>query len=230
MKKQILFFLIVVLAAVLISGCLGGNPADDLNESGNISGNGTNESVPETESNESNESNESIPEVPGPISPGPSDAKIITAFNASLVTLNPLPEGFVHLATRSVTSNKQNIGVYDALIGYRGMYLYQEGYEDYNIYVAVYRCSSSKTADDYVQKMAADQISRYGAESVTTIQTNGHDAVLLSTNASSAYSENTYVLAWSNWTGDEYDDSYLVVVNGVVPYSLIITAAEASNL
>ena len=226
MKKLIFLLFIVVLAAVSISGCLGGDSANDSNDS-----------VPESESDGSvpeNETNESVPEIPEPSLPAPtpnySDAETITAFNASLVTLTPLPDGFVHLATRSVTSNKQNIGVLDPLIGYRGMYLYQEGYEDYNVYVAVYRCSYSKTADDYVQKMAADQISRYGAESVTTIQTNGHDAVLLSTNASSAYSENTYVLAWSNWTGDEYDDSYLVVVNGVVPYSLIITAAEASNL
>ena len=227
MKKQILFFLIAVLAAVLISGCLGGNPADDLNESGNISGNGTNESVPETESNESNES---IPEVPDLVSPGPSDAKIITAFNASLVTLNPLPEGFVHLATRSVTSNKQNIGVYDALVGYRGMYLYQEGYDDYNVYVAVYKCSSSKTADEHIQKMEADHISRYGAENVSTVYVNGHSAVLLSSAAANVFTEGNYIVAWSNWSGDEYDDTYLVVVNGAAPYSLIMTAAEASDL
>ena len=227
MKKQFLFFFIALLAALLISGCLGGDSADDLNESGNISGNETNESVPE---NESNESNESVPEVPDTTSPGPSDAQIITAFNASLVTLNPLPEGFVHLATRSVTSNKQNIGVYDALIGYRGMYLYQEGYDDYNVYVAVYKCSSSKTADEHIQKMEADHISRYGAGNVSTVYVNGHSAVSLSSNTDDAFSEGTYVVAWSNWSGDEYDDSYLVVVNGIAPYSLIMTAAEASDL
>jgi hypothetical protein len=225
MKKQILFLFIAVLAAVLISGCLGGDSADDLNES--VPENETNEFDPE---NESNEPNEADPEVPDTNYPGPSDANIITAFNASLVTLNPLPEGFVHLATRSVTSNKQNIGVYDALVGYRGMYLYQEGYDDYNVYVAVYKCSSSKMADEHIQKMEADHLARYGAENVSTVYVNGHSAVLLSSAADNVFTEGNYVMAWSNWSGDEYDDSYLVVINGAAPYSLIMTAAEASDL
>ena len=213
MRKTYFFLFFIILVAVGLSGCLGGDSSNDTNETGNTS---------------ENETNESVPDIPETVPPeNSSDAEIITSFDGSVVTLSPLPEGFKHIATRTVISNAQNIGISDALIGYRSMYLFEES----NVYLSVYKCNLSKTANDYVTEMTNAHALKYGDDSnVSMVQINGHDAVLLTSTVQDTPLEGRYILIWSNWSGDEYDDSYLIVVNGMVNYSTILTVADVSDL
>ncbi|MDL2261007.1 hypothetical protein LJC08_02045 [Methanimicrococcus sp. OttesenSCG-928-J09] len=207
MKKSFLF-LIILVAAVLVgvSGCLGGDDADSDNNSTIIS------EPPVSETN--NSSNQ-------------SNATIITTFNGSVVTVSPLPNGFTHLATRSVNANSEKIGISDPIIGYRNMLTYDNS----NVYLSVFKCSGNKTADDYIQEMIASHAAKYGGDStISTVQINGHDATRFEATVQETPQEGRYMLAWTNWTGDVYDDSYLVVVYGQTNYSVIKELAEASNL
>lgn len=207
MKKSFLI-LIILVAAVLVgvSGCLGGDDAGTENNSSNVS---------EPPANETNNSSNQ------------SNATIITAFNGSIVTVSPLPNGFTHLATRSVNANGEKIGISDPIIGYRNMLTYDNS----NVYLAVFKCSANKTSEDYLSEMKTSHASKYGGDSsISTVQVNGHDAIRFEATVQEAPQEGRYMLAWTNWTGDEYDDSYLVVVYGQVNYSVILELAEASNL
>ncbi|WNY24394.1 hypothetical protein MmiHf6_17250 [Methanimicrococcus hongohii] len=209
MKKS-LFILIILLTAALVgvSGCLGGGDDADSNT--------TNNTTEPPVSEPDNSSNES----------GQSNATIITTFNASVVTVNPLPAGFTHLATRSVNANTEGIGVLEAYIGYRNMLTYDNA----NVYLAAYRCTS-KTADECIQDMISSHASKYGSDSnVSTVTINGHEATLLEATTVDTPQQGRYILVWSNWSGDQYDDSFLIVVNGQVNYSVIKELAEASNL
>ncbi len=208
--KKVFFISIIVIAALLVgvSGCL--NSGDDAtdNNSSNIT------EPPSNETNETNNSNQ-------------TNATIITNFSASVVTVTPLPDGFTHLATRSVNANGEKIGVSDPIIGYRNMLTYDNS----NVYLSVFKCSTNKTAGDYISEMETSHVSKYGNDSnISTVQINGHDATWFETTVQDTPSEGRYILAWSNWSGDEYDDSYLVVVYGQVNYSVIKELAEASNL
>ncbi|MDV0444746.1 hypothetical protein MmiAt1_02820 [Methanimicrococcus sp. At1] len=210
MKKSILLILILLTAVLVgVSGCLGGD------DNTNGTDNGTNETVSEPVPTEPAENNTQ------------SNATIITEFNGSVVTVNPLPAGFTHLATRSVIANTQGLGISDALIGYRNMLTYN----DSNVYFSVYKCNGSKTADEYIQEMISSHASKYGGDSqVSTVSINGHGATLLEATVQDTPQEGRYILVWSNWSGDVYDDSYLVIANGQVNYSVLKELAEASDL
>jgi len=216
MKKSIFVLLLILIAAVVgVAGCLGGGGNVEENDSANGSDlpNDTPELPPELPPNE-------------PANPAPN-VTIITAFNAGIVTVDPLPSGFTHLATRSVVGNTQGLGIPDALSGYRNMMTYDNS----NIYLSVYRCVPPTMAEDQIFAMIVSHQDKYGSDSkVSTAWVNGHNAVLLEATVLEAPQEGRYILAWSNWSGDEYDNSYLVVVNGQVNYSVIQTLAEASNL
>jgi len=209
MKK--IFLIALILAAVLavgISGCLG-------NDS-NISD--------ENKSAEDIDDSDSIStEPPNYV---PVGSTIITEFSGSITTIDPLPVGFQHLATRSVTAHTQGLGIPDAIIGYRNMMVYDEE----NVYFSVYRCTA-RTSDEYIQLMSNSHTDKYGSDSiVSTVVINGHTATLLEATVSETPNEGRYILAWTNWSGDSYDDSYLVIVNGKVNYSAIKELAEASGL
>lgn len=211
MKKAI--FLLFILAAVLsvaMAGCL--NSGDTNATDNNTTENNTieNETVePEPEENTSNQ----------------STATVIKEFNATVATIDPLPAGFTHLATRSVVANTQGLGIPDALIGYRNMLTYN----DSNVYFSVYKCTA-KTADEYIQDMITSHASKYGGDSnVSTVTINGHEATLLEATTQDTPQEGRYILVWSNWSGDVYDDSYLIIVNGQVNYSVIKELAEVSE-
>jgi len=249
MKKSILILILllaamltVLLAAMLstmlavgVSGIMSGNYVQDF---GKISENKTNESAPVVPpANESNESDqagpqpdESAPTVPDYTPPPSSNAVIITAFNGSVATLKPLPDGFRHQATLAGNAHSNNVRISDPLIGYRGMYAYEDSFEDSNLYFSVYKCNFTKSGADYVQELISSHNSRLGNNSnVSTVQVNGHDAVLMTAMTQDPPYEGRYVLVWINWSGDEYDDSYLIVFNGSVNYSALMTAADASN-
>lgn len=205
MKKRILFLLL--LTAVLIVGLSGCLNNSDSNESDN-------NPVPE---------NNTTPQPENPSGP----ASQIETFNGSIVTIDPLPSGFTHLATRSVTTTQTRIGISDTLIGYRNMMTY----DDSNVYFAVYKCSGSKNAEEYVSEMISSHAAKYGSDSsVSTVTINGHSATLLEATVQETPQDGRYTLVWSDWTGDVYDDSYLIVVNGQVNYSVLKELAEASNL
>ncbi|MCL2862822.1 MAG: hypothetical protein FWE54_01805 [Methanimicrococcus sp.] len=210
MKKIIFVLLLILIAAVVgAAGCLNGGQDADADNS-------TNDTV-------------ELPPEPEPEKPaGPSSgADIITSFTSTVVAVNPLPEGFTHIATRTVLSHGQGIGIQDALNGYRNMLTYDNS----NVYLSVYRCVPPNTADKQIQVMIASHQDKYGNDSkVTTVTINGHDAVLLETTVMDTPQEGRYILVWSNWSGDEYENSYLVVVNGQVNYSVIQMLAQASNL
>jgi len=211
MKKSILILLLILIAAVVgAAGCLGGgNGLDDSNSA-----------------NDTDLENDTAEPPNEPTNPS-SNATIITAFNASIVTVDPLPAGFTHLATRSVVGSTQGLGIPNALTGYRNMLTYDNS----NIYLSVYRCVPPTTADDQIQEMIVSHQDKYGGDSkMSTVWINGHDAVLLEATVLEAPQEGRYILVWTNWSGDQYDNSYLVVVNGQVNYSVIQTLAEASNL
>lgn len=210
--KKTLFILVIIVAAALVgvSGC--------LNSGDNATDNNTSNNTTEPPSNETNETNNSSNQ---------TNATVITNFSASVVTVNPLPEGFNHLATRSVNANGEKIGVSDPIIGYRNMLTYDNS----NVYLSVFKCSTNKTADDYIQEMTASHISKYGSDSnISTIQINGHNATRFEATVQDTPSEGRYILVWTNWSGDVYEDSYLVVVYGPVNYSVIEELAQASNL
>lgn len=207
MKKSILVILLVLIAtAAAVSGCLGGDDGDaDIGDAGNNT----------TEPPSDDSGNSSDP------------ATVITSFNAGVVTVNPLPDGFTHLATRSVVANTRGIGISDALIGYRNMMTYDNA----NVYLSAYKCSLVETANDTIREMVSSHAAKYGNDSsVSTVRINGHDATLLEATVHDTPPEGRYILVWSNWSGDEFDDSYLVVINGQVNYSVIQTLAEASDL
>ncbi|WNY28873.1 hypothetical protein MmiEs2_10860 [Methanimicrococcus stummii] len=211
--RKALLILIILLAVgfVGVSGCLD-NGGTDNNTS--VDDN-TSDIVSEPPVEESNNSSNQ------------SDAGLITNFNGSVVTVDPLPAGFTHLATRSITATNERIGIADALIGYRNMLTYDNS----NVYLSVFRCNATKTSEDYVSEMIASHASKYGSDSVSSIVTvNGHDAVLLEATVQDTPQEGRYILAWSNWSGDEYDDGYVVAVYGQVNYSVIKELAEASDL
>ena len=242
MKKSILILLLILVVVVVgIAGCLGGG--DNGTGSGNSTngtgggnstngtdgGNSTNGTDGGNSTNSTNDGNStnSTTEPPSSGSNSSSGAEIITSFNASVVTVNSLPSGFTHLATRSVNSNTQGLGIPDALNGYRNMLTYNNS----NVYLSVYRCVPPTTADDQIQEMITSHQNKYGSDSkVSTVYINGHHAVLLETTVLDTPQEGRYILVWSNWSGDPYDNSYLVVINGQVNYSVIQTLAEASNL
>ncbi|MCL2550024.1 MAG: hypothetical protein FWE78_03705 [Methanimicrococcus sp.] len=213
MKKTILILILILIAAVVgVAGCLGGDSGFDSGLDSDFDSDSEDDAA-EPPSNE-------------PVNP-PPNAEIITAFNASVVTVAPLPAGFTHLATRSVVANTQGLGIPDALSGYRNMLTYDNS----NIYLSVYRCVPPTTASDQIQEMIVSHRDKYGSDSkISTTWINGHDAVLLEATVLDAPQEGRYILVWSNWSGDEYDNSYLVIVNGQVNYSVIQTLAEASNL
>lgn len=211
--KKAFFILIILIAAAFVgvSGCL--SSSDNVTDN-NTSNNTTEPPLNETESNESNNSNQ-------------SNATIITNFSASIVTVNPLPEGFTHLATRTVNANGEKIGISDPVVGYRNMLTYNNS----NVYLSVFKCSGEKTADDYISEMTASHASKYGGDSnISIVQINGHNATRFEATVQETPQEGRYMLAWTNWSGDEYDDSYLVVVYGQVNYSVIEELATASNL
>lgn len=204
MRKILFIFVFFAILSVGISGCLNNGDTENQN-------NTTERPLSDAADNVSNQSN----------------ATVITHFNGSVVTVNPLPSGFTHLATRSAVANAQNIGVSDALIGYRNMLTYDNA----NIYLSVYKCSISRIADDYIQEMIDSHAVKYGNDSkISTVQINGHDAVLIEATVQDTPPEGRYILVWPNWSGDKYDDSYLVVVNGQTNYSVIRELAEASDL
>ena len=215
MKKIILTLLIVAAVfAVGFSGCLG-NDDSNIPENNSTSENETTDTVDNSESNENNDA---------PISSG---STLITTFNGSVSTLDPLPSGFRHLATRSVTAHTQGLGIPDAILGYRNMMVFES--ENENVYFSVYRCTA-KTADEYIENMKSAHISKYGSDSIiSTVVVNGHSATLLEATVSETPAEGRYILVWSNWSDDIYDDSYLVIVNGKVNYSAIKELADASN-
>ena len=209
MKK--IFLIALILAAVLavgISGCLG-------NDSNISDENKSAEDIDDSDST-SNETPNYVP----------VGSTIITEFNGSITTIDPLPVGFQHLATRSVTAHTQGLGIPDAIIGYRNMMVYDEE----NVYFSVYRCTA-RTSVEYIQLMSNSHVDKYGSDSiVSTVVINGHTATLLEATVSETPNEGRYILAWTNWSGDSYDDSYLVIVNGKVNYSVIKELAEASGL
>lgn len=210
-KSMLILFLILIAAVVGASGCFGGGGNLDDSDSANDAD--LSNDTAEPPSNE-------------PANPA-SDATIITEFNAAVVTVDSLPAGFTHLATRSVVGNTQGLGIPDALSGYRNMMTYDNS----NIYLSVYRCVPPTTADDQIQGMIVSHQDKYGGDSkISGTWVNGHGAVLLETTVLDTPQEGRYILVWSNWSGDEYDNSYLIVVNGQVNYSVIQTLAEASNL
>ena len=242
MKKSILFLILLLtamlavllaamLAAMLTFGVFGIMDGHFVQDFSKISENKTNESVPvNPDTNESVPSapqpNESAPAVPDSTPPPTSEAVIITEFSGSVATLNPLPDGFRHLATRSGNAHSNNVRISDPLIGYRGTYVF----DDSNLYFSVYKYNFSKSGQDYVQELISSHASRLGNDSnMSTVQVNGHDATLLTAMTQEAPYDGRYVLVWTNWSGDEYDDSYLVIFNGSVNYSALMTAADTSN-
>ena len=246
MKKSILILILlltamltVLLAAMLTvmlafgaSGMMSGHFVQDFSK---ITENKTNESAQvDPDINESvpvdPQPEESAPTVPDYAPPPSSDAVIITAFNGSVATLKPLPDGFRHQATLAGNAHSNNVRISDPLIGYRGMYAYEDSFEDSNLYFSVYKCNFTKSGEDYVQELISSRNSRLGSNSnVSTVQVNGHDAVLLTAMTQEMPYDGRYVLVWTNWSGDEYDDSYLIIFNGSVNYSALLTAADASN-
>ncbi|MDR0767596.1 MAG: hypothetical protein LBE57_04045 [Methanosarcinales archaeon] len=212
MKKSFLILIILLTAALVgVSGCLGSDDAGS-NTTNNTTNNTTEPPAGEAD-NSSNDSNQ-------------SNVTIIRTFSAAVVSVNPLPEGFTHIATRSAVSNTQGLGISEAYNGFRNMLTYDNA----NVFLSVYRCTA-KTADEVIQDMIASHASRYGNDSrVSTVMINGHEATLLEATVLDTPQEGRYILVWSNWTGDPFDDSFLVVVNGQVNYSVIKALAEASNL
>jgi hypothetical protein len=247
MKKSILILILllaamlaVLLAAMLtlmlatgVSGMMGGHFVQDFSK---ITENKINESAPTNpDTNESvpadPQPEEAVPDVPDYTPPpSSSNAVIITDFSGSVATLNPLPDGFRHQATRTGNAHSNNVRISDPLLGYCGMYAYADSFEDSNLYFSVYKCNFTKSSEDYVQELISSHTSRLGNNSnVSTVQVNGHDAVLLTAMTQEAPYDGRYVLVWTNWSGDEYDDSYLIIFNGSVNYSALMTAADASN-
>ena len=220
MKKTILTLIfIAAVLAVCISGCLGNGK--DLGEN-----NSTPDAPPENLTDTANTTPDNSNDTPGSAVGGDSTSSLI--FNGSVVTIEPLPPGIRHLATRSVTGHTQGLGIPDALVGYRNMMVFESDNE--NVYFSVYKCTA-KTADEYIDHMKYSHVNKYGSDSnISTITVNGHNATLLEATVSETPAEGRYILVWSNWSGDPYDDSYLVIVNGKVNYSVIKDLAEASDL
>ncbi|MCL2142378.1 MAG: DUF4367 domain-containing protein [Methanimicrococcus sp.] len=224
MKTKIsIFFILILLAAVGVSGCLSPNgPADTPDIDANTSDVDADASDIDASrdvsrdvslDNSSSENSSSA----GNGSSGSSNVMANPIFHPDLTLVDSIPASLTFLSTVTVKSHGQNIGITDALYGYQGIYLYN----DDNAFLTIYNTNSSQEARDYLQMMQTSHAQTYGSNSkVETVQINGHDAVLLTT---SEMPNGQYILAWTV-------DQMIVVVNGPVDYSLIRELAEASRL
>jgi hypothetical protein len=214
MKKNIfLFFMIAaVLLAVGFSGCLGNDDSNETVPDSNSSNN-SNESADNSSNNSSdNSSGSDNSAAPKPIPP----------FDANLTLVHPVPEGLTFFSTATVKSHGQRIGITDALFGYQGIYHY--GAAGFPVFLTYYNTLEvAKSPDDYIQMMKNSHTSQYGSDSqISTIQVNGHDAVLFAVTSEEPPQFGRYMLAWP--LGDMF-----VTVTGNVDSSVLISLAEATG-
>jgi len=213
MKKNIfLFFMIAaVLMAVGFSGCLGNDDSNGTvpDNSSNGSSDNSADNSPDSSGNSSGSDN---PIIPKPIPP----------FDANLTLVPSIPEGLSFLSTATVKSHGQHIGVTDALFGYQGIYHY--GSNETPVFLTYYNTLEvAKSPDDYIQMMKNSHTSQYGSDSqISTIQINGHDAVLFSVTSEEPPQYGRYMAAWP--LGNMF-----VTVTGNVDSSVLISLAEATG-
>jgi len=213
-KNIFLFFMIAaVLLAVGFSGCLGDNDSNETIPESNSSNNSSNESA----DNSSNSSSDNSSGADNPTTPKP-----VPLFDANLTLVQSVPEGLTFLSTTTVKSHGQHIGITDALFGYQGIYHY--GPSETPVFLTYYNTLEVvKSPDDYIQMMKASHASQYGSDSqISTIQINGHDAVLFSITSEAPPQYGRYIVAWT--LGD-----MLVTVTGNVDSSVLISLAEATG-
>ena len=218
MKKNVfLFFMIAaVLLTVSFSGCLDRDDSNETvsdNSSGNSSDNSSNDSADNSFDNSSEDSSSSDNSTtPKPIPP----------FDANLTLVHPVPEGLTFFSTVTVKSHGQHIGVTDALFGYQGIYHY--GMAGFPVLLTYYNTLEvAKSPDDYIQMMKNSHASQYGSDSqISTIQINGHDAVLFAVTSEGPPQSGRYMLAWP--LGDMF-----VTVTGNADSSVLISLAEATG-
>ncbi|WNY28872.1 hypothetical protein MmiEs2_10850 [Methanimicrococcus stummii] len=214
MKKNILvaFLLLAVVFAVGVSGCLGGDDADNATNNTNTTDNTTGNNTGNTSNETDNSSNESV-------------QKPVPPFDANLTLVHPVPEEFVFFSTATVKSHGQHIGVTDALYGYQGIYHYgSAGTPVFLTYYDVAIANTTKTPDSYIQMMKDSHSKTYGSDSnITTIQFNGHDATLFAAETDEAPQYGKYMVAWA------LGDSMFVTVTGTVGDDALITLATATG-
>lgn len=193
MKKIYLLSLLILISAVFLSGCLAGE---------------TNLTSPDDITN-----------------PSDSNQTPLPAFNADLTLVDPVPPSLSFLSTASVRSHGQHIGVTDAIFGYQGIYTHEK--EKTPIFLTYYNvgiANTTKTAVSYIQMMKDSHIEQYGANSnITTIQINGHDAVLFKAETDDAPQYGRYMLAWT------IGDDMFVTVTGTADSAVLIELATATG-
>jgi len=201
---SIFLFIFVIAIAVSVAGCLG-NDANNADDNFNNT----------TDSNEnSNHSESSQVAEPKPIPP----------FDANLTFVDSVPQNFSFLSTTTVKSHGQRIGITDALFGYQGIYHY--GNDRIPVFLTFYDVtlsSSSQTPNSYIQSMIDSHKKQYGDDSsVSTIQINGHDAVLLTAETTETPQNGRHILVWT--LGNMF-----VTVTGNVGSDSLIELAEATG-
>ncbi len=204
MKKfiQILTLLLVVFIAVGVSGCLGGDDAD----------NSTNNS---TDNNTSNNSTNN--------STGVDDDSL--NYSTNIVTVRDLPEGYEFLSTQMVKSNGEGIGITDVLSGYRGYYKFaNDTVSNATVYFYCFKTNASENASGYYQNMNDSYTDKYGdVSNVSTITLNGHNATKFETTDDSGQ----IMIAWTRG-----NLIFVVKENvpGQVDYETLRALAVASEL
>jgi len=205
--KNISIFLFIFVIAIVISvaGCLGN---DASNADDNISKNAI-DAGDDSNHSESAQLTESKP---------------IPPFDANLTSVDSVPQNFSFLSTTTVKSHGQRIGITDALFGYQGIYHY--GNDRTPVFLTFYDVtlsSSSQTPNSYIQSMIDSHKKQYGDDSsISTIQINGHDAVLLTAETAETPQNGRYILVWG--LGNMF-----VTVTGNVGSDSLIELAEAAG-
>ena len=175
MKKKILLILsiVIVLAAVGISGCLNNGDNDDP-------ANNTT-----TENKSSDIPAEELLQKKAP------------PFDTNLTLVDPIPTDFKFLSTTTVMSHGQRIGITDVLRGYQGIYHYGEN--NTPVFLTFYSTYGVEmTPEQYLQMMKDSHAAQYGAGSqISTIQLNGHGATLFSATSGEAPQYGRYIIAWT---------------------------------
>jgi len=201
---SIFLFIFVIAIAVSVAGCLG-------NDANNADGN-LNNSIDSDENSNHSESGQV------------AESKSTPSFDANLTLVNSVPQNFSFLSTTTVKSHGQRIGITDALFGYQGIYHY--GNDRTPVFLTFYDVtlsSSSQTSNSYIQSMIDSHKKQYGDDSsISTIQINGRDAVLLTAETAETPQNGRHILVWG--LGNMF-----VTVTGNVGSDSLIELAEATG-
>ena len=218
MKKNILLILsiVIVLAAVGISGCLNNDDAANNTTSDNNSS-GSNSSDDSSANSSDTSSSENSSDIPADVPQKP-----VPPFDANLTLVSPIPAGFTFLSTTTVMSHGQHISMTDALFGYQGIYHYGEN--NTPVLLSFYNTNGvEKTPGQYLQMMKDSHAAQYGAGSqISTIRFNGHEAVLFSVTSGESTQYGQYFIAWSL-------SDMIVTVTGNVDSPVLETLATSTG-